>query len=75
MGACYFWLVNVYDMKSLFAKTDQSIFCCCKYGHHHITQKIIFKMIPRSLHMNDYFWSYDQKYQKFSYYFLYITAA
>ena len=32
-------------------------------------------MIPRSLHIKDYFWSYDQKYQKFSYYFLYISAA
>ena len=42
-----------------------------KYGHHRIIQKIIFKMIPRSLHIKNYFWSYDQKYQKFSYYFLY----
>ena len=46
-----------------------------KYGHHRIIQKIIFKMIPRSLHIKDYFWSYDQKYQKCSYYFLYISAA
>ena len=46
-----------------------------KYGHHRIIQKIIFKMIPRSLHIKNYFWSYDQKYQKFSYYFLYISAA
>ena len=46
-----------------------------KYGHHRIIQKIIFKIIPRSLHIKDYFWSYDQKYQKFSYYFLYISAA
>ena len=32
-------------------------------------------MIPRSLHIKDYFWSYDQKYQKFSYYFLYIFSS
>ena len=62
-------------MKSLFAKTDKSIFVNFKYGHHRIIQKIIFKMIPRSLHIKNYFWSYDQKYQKFSSYFLYISAA
>ena len=32
-------------------------------------------MIPHSLHSKNYFWSYDQKYHKFSYYFLYISAA
>ena len=26
-----------------------------KYGHHRIIQKIIFKMIPRSLHIKDSF--------------------
>ena len=46
-----------------------------KYGHHRIIQKKIFNMIPRSLHIKDYFWSYVQKYQKFSYYCLYISAA
>ena len=25
--------------------------------------------------IKEYFWSYDQKYYKFSYYFLYISAA
>ena len=32
-------------------------------------------MIPFSLYKKEYFWSYDQKYYKFSYYFLYISAA
>ena len=29
-------------------------------------------MIPISLYIKDYFWSYVQKYYKFLYYFLYI---
>ena len=41
-------------MKSLFAKTDNSrVVFFLKYGHHRIIQKIIFKMIPRSLHIKD----------------------
>ena len=31
--------------------------------------------VPSSLHIKVYIWSYDQKYHKFSYYFLYISAA
>ena len=32
-------------------------------------------MIPFSLYIKEYSWSYDQKYYKFSYYFLYISAS
>ena len=34
-----------------------------------------FLMIQCSLYRKEYFWSYDQKYYKFSYYFFYISAA
>ena len=32
-------------------------------------------MIPFSLYIKEYSWSYDQKYYKFSYYFLYIYSS
>ena len=40
-------------------------------------QNNTFLMIPFSLYMyiKEYFWSYDQKFYKFSYYCLYISAA
>ena len=53
-------------MKSCSQKPISPLLSICKYGHHRIIQNIIFKMIPRSIHINDCFWSYVQKYQKLS---------
>ena len=69
------WLLHSQIFEVCSQKPISPFLSIFKYGHHRIIQKIIFKMIPRSLHIKNNFWSYDQKYQKFSYYFLYISAA
>ena len=45
--------------------------CVCMRTQQHKT----FSIIPHLLHNKDYFLSYDEKYNKFSYYFLCFSAA
>ena len=68
------FMVKCYKWRVLLQNGLSAIFDLFK-GHHCIIQNNTFLMIPFSLYINEYFWSYDQKYYKFSYYILYISAA
>ena len=74
MVVCYLTWVSLNNWSCIFEEFEfrnryMPISKFLKLVHHQIEQNKTFSMIPHSLHNKGYFWSYDEKYDIFSYNF------